>query len=137
MPYRVEKPQSREITGRKALGISFPFSGPGVFSSTYDSVRAYKNNILNYFLTSRGERPLNPSFGNNIARFLFEPMLSDTQISSLRSMITNDLYTYFPRVIIRELDIVQDTEEHVLQIYLRFNIQNTGGEEELTINYNQ
>ena len=55
-----------------ALGINIPFNNPAVFTSTYTTQEAIKNNLLNFFLTNPGEIPLNPSFGGGLRSFLFE-----------------------------------------------------------------
>lgn len=137
MPYRIGRPQSREVLGRKALGVRFPFNAPGVFSSSYRTLDAYKNNILNYFLTAKGERYLNPAFGNTIARYLFESTLSPEEIQYLRNQILVDLGNYFPRLVVKSLEITQYEVEQILQISLRFTVENLGMEDEVTINYNQ
>lgn len=142
MAYRVGRPQLTEIVGRKALGVTLPFNGPGVFNSSYETVAAYKANILNYFLTSKGERYLNPAFGseightfgNNIAEYLFEPMVEE-RLSSLKSDIVRDLKVYFPRIQIYEFEITPDPDNQIIQLYLRFGVQNLTEEGEITVNY--
>ena len=37
---------------RKAIGVDLPFSGDGVFNSTYQSKDALKVNLINFLLTS-------------------------------------------------------------------------------------
>ena len=43
-----------------AVGVDLPFSAKGVFKSNFTTKEATKNNLINYFLTNPGERPLNP-----------------------------------------------------------------------------
>ena len=57
---------------RKAVGIDIPFSAPAVFNSTFQTKDALKVNLINFLLTNRGERPLNPNFGGGIREMLFE-----------------------------------------------------------------
>ena len=56
---------------RKAVGVSLPFSGKAVFNSTFETKEAIKSNIVNYLLTGKGERYMNPTFGSGIRDELF------------------------------------------------------------------
>ena len=61
------------------IGLSVPFQSSAnsgsdaVFNINYTSAEQIKYNVINYFLTSKGERIFNPSFGSNIRGYLFEP----------------------------------------------------------------
>jgi hypothetical protein len=57
-----------------AVGVDIPFDAPGVFRPNYTTKAAIKNNLINYFLTNPGERPLNPNFGGGL-RALFSNKL--------------------------------------------------------------
>ena len=57
---------------RKAVGLDIPFAAPAVFNSTFQTKDALKVNLINFLLTNRGERPLNPNFGGGIREMLFE-----------------------------------------------------------------
>ena len=61
-----------------AVGVSLNFNNPGVFQSTYLTKDAIKNNLINYFLTNQTERYLNPNFGGNLRKYLFEQINSNT-----------------------------------------------------------
>ena len=56
MAFEVKKINPLDRQPRKAVGISLPFSGQAVFNSTYTTKDAIKNNIINFFLTGKGER---------------------------------------------------------------------------------
>ena len=62
---------------RKAIGVDLPFSGQAVFNSTFQSKDALKVNLINFLLTNKGERPLNPTFGGGIRGLLFENINQD------------------------------------------------------------
>ena len=55
-----------------AVSFDFPMSAPAVFNPVYANTKAVRSNIINWFLTNRGERPLNPNFGANLRQYLFE-----------------------------------------------------------------
>ena len=60
-----------------AVGVDLPFNAPGVFRSNFTTKQAIKNNLINYFLTNPGERPLNPNFGGGLRSFIFEQISTD------------------------------------------------------------
>ncbi len=43
-----------------AVGVDLPLNAPAVFRPNYTTKEAIKNNLINYYLTNQGERPLNP-----------------------------------------------------------------------------
>ena len=72
MALDVKKINPLDRQPRKAVGLDLPFSGQAVFNSTYQTKDALKINLINYFLTNKGERMLNPTFGSSIRELLFE-----------------------------------------------------------------
>lgn len=136
MPYRVRKIESADLDKRKAIGVALPFSGNSVFRSTYQTIDAYKTNLLDYFLTDKGSRYLNPSFGNNLKKFIFEQSpLGSAQRGELEYTVRQDLNLYFPKLVIDELLIEDIEDEHILQIYLKFHIRDTESNGDLTIQF--
>ena len=64
----LDLPQNAQI----AVGVDIPINTPAVFKSNYTTQAAIKNNLINYFMTNRGERPFNPSCGSGIRTQVFE-----------------------------------------------------------------
>lgn len=135
MPYRVRKIEVADLNKRKALGINLPFSSDSVFTSTYQTVDAYKANLLNYFLTDRGSRYLNPTYGNDLRRFVFQQALSDSDKNELEYMIREDIALYFPKLVIDDLSVINIDDEHILEISLKFHIRDTESSGDLTIQF--
>ena len=42
-----------DLQPRVAVGVDIPFSGKGVFNSTFQTVDAVKANLINYLLNSK------------------------------------------------------------------------------------
>lgn len=128
MAYRVV--QIPEVDQRRsvALGVSIPFSEANVFSSVYSTQEQTKYNIINFLLTDRGERPMNPRFGSGIRRLLFDQIYADS-LDAIKANITNSITSYFPNVTIAKLDIVANTDYNAISILIDYRIENLGVED--------
>lgn len=136
MPFEVKKINPLDLQPRKAVGVSLPFAGKAVFNSTYQSKDAIKTNLINYFLTARGERYLNPLFGNQLQRLLFEQLDQDT-IRRIDGIIKDDLKFYFPKVEPIEISTSGDSETGTVQFFLKYRISESNIEDELIINFEE
>lgn len=116
------------------VGISLPFDGPTGINSTYTTQAAIKSNLLNYLLTDNRERIFNPNFGSGIRSMLFEQITTSTA-GELQSMITQELATYFPNIIIEKLDVTPIEDLNTLQIYFRYSVALTNIEDEIQVTF--
>jgi len=124
MPSNPQNINPDDLNPNVAIGINLPLNGPGVFNSTYISQKAIKNNLINFFLTNPGERPLNPSFGAGLRVFLFEQSNEPT-FENLNGFISSKLEAFFPEVQILKLDILSpDDEPNNIVITLNYSINN-------------
>lgn len=136
MAFQIQKIYPLDLEPRKAIGVDLPFSGKAVFNSNYLTKDAIRNNLINYFLTNKGERYLNPSFGSNIRKLLFENINQDS-LDDIKDMVSDDISNYFPRVnpIVFELTAAPDS--NTVRFYMKYSIQDTNIEDELLINIEQ
>ena len=107
------------------VGIGLPFNAPAVFPITYTTKEAIKNNLINYFLTNKNERYLNPTFGGNLRAFIFQ-QITDNNIEYLEQDIQNQIGLYFPNVIIGNLNINSYPDFNQIEVILTYNIKDTG-----------
>lgn len=121
---------------RKIVGVDLPFESKAVFTPTYQTKDAIKANLINLFLTGRGERYLNPNFGLEppLRQLIFEPLTSAV-IESVRETIEEGVARYFPRVTVTKLDVLEDINNNRIQIYLIYQINDTGIEDELALTF--
>mgnify|MGYP000447810238 CR=1 FL=1 len=77
----------RDLDKNKAIGVSIPFNGEGVFKSTFSTKDQIKSNLINLLLTYKGERVLNPQFGADLPRLLFEPINNELPVVFLKSLL--------------------------------------------------
>jgi phage baseplate assembly protein W len=136
MAFEVKKIAPIDLQPRKAVGVKLPFSGKAVFNQTFQTKEAIKTNLINYFLTSRGERYLNPTFGNRLQTLLFE-QLTQQKITQIDELIRNDLELYFPRVIPTEINTVGNPDTNSVSFSLSYTLKDTDIEDELIINFEQ
>ena len=117
-----------------AVGVDIPFSVPGVFKSNYTTKEAIKSNLINYFLTNPGERPLNPTFGGELRAFIFEQITTDN-LDFLEEQISSDLKTFFPNINIINLEILRQENNNIITVQLSYNVINTNISDTLEIDF--
>jgi len=134
MAFNVQKINPLDLQPRKAVGVKLPFSSPSVFTSTFTTKEAIKTNLINFFLTRKGERYLNPSFGSAIHNLIFE-LANEATKRQFNTIVRNELKIFFPRVIPTsiETDIIEN--EHKIQFALGYSIQQSNIEDEVVINF--
>ena len=136
MAFEVKKIAPIDLQPRKAVGVKLPFSGKAVFNQTFETKEAIKTNLINFFLTSRGERYLNPTFGNLLQNLLFE-QLTQAKVNQIDEQVRNDLTTYFPRVEPIEISTIGNPETNTVSFSLSYRLRETDIEDELLINFEQ
>lgn len=136
MAFEVQKINPLDLQPRKAVGISLPFSGQAVFNSNYTTKDAIKNNLINYFLTAKGERFLNVNFGNSLQNLLFEQLTED-MLPAIDAAVREDLRIYFPSIQVIEIVTEGVPDRNIIQFSMRYRVVDTNIEDELIINFEQ
>jgi phage baseplate assembly protein W len=143
MAIRLPNKHPLDINKRVAVGVSIPFNGTptqpnntlfsgstfptpaplgnSVFNSTYTIIDQIKSNIINYVLTNKGERILNPSFGSNLRNFIFENT-TESNLRALEIRLTNDIKNNFPSVDVISLTLTPAYEENAVQLDIVYSI---------------
>lgn len=134
MAFEVKKINPLDLQPRKAIGIKLPFSSNSVFTSTYESKEAIKTNLINFFLTRRGERYFNPTFGSGIYNYIFE-QLTPATVKVIDGVVRKELQLYFPRVEPIEISTVGIAQEQKIQFSMQYTIRQTNIEDEVVINF--
>lgn len=86
----------------------------------YD-VNAIKSSITNIFLTSPGQKVLNPEFGIDLRRFLFEP-ITESNAYFIRTDITRNLPRQEPRIIVTGVSVIANIDDQQYDITLQIDI---------------
>jgi len=135
MPFNPQIINVNDLNPNVGLGINLPFTGSSVFNSTYNTQEAIKNNLINYFLTNPGERPLNPTFGGGLRQFIFE-QINDLTFNDIKAQIQDKISTVFPSVKINKLDVYSPSqEENSIIVDLKYSILNTPNTGSLIFNF--
>ena len=79
--------------------------------------KAIDNSLTNIFNTAPGQKILNPRFGADLKRYLFQPVTEETA-KILGEVILKAIQLYEPRVNVTEIFIKAFPEDHMYQIDL-------------------
>lgn len=109
------------------VGIGVPFLSTAIsgsdalFRINYTTADQLKSNMINYFLHSRGERPLNPNFGSRIYEFLFEQD-SPSSNGILQTYIKEEINLLFPAVNLKEVKVISNSEYNIITIQISYSV---------------
>ena len=113
-----------------AVGIRLPFDGVGVFGQNYTTQDQLKSNMINYMLTSPGERVFNPNFGAGIRDLLFS---QESDLDAIDDALRTGITTQFPQITIVSLTVVVGDEPNTINITLKYSFNNTANQITITI----
>ena len=116
------------------IGIALPFNAPSAFKSTYSFKDQLKYNLINLLLTNKGERILNPNFGTDIRKQLFNQINEDTY-NALIDDIRSTIELYIPQVTIEKLEAVPSYDQNTITINLTYRINISNEKDTITINF--
>lgn len=137
MAFNVQKISPLDLQPRKAVGVSVPFSAKNVFNSTYTTQDALKSNLVNFFLTDRGERFLNPNFGAGLRSVVFE-QLTANKIDEIDALIRTGMSTWFPNVVVNNVQIKDSADTNTVTVYITYSVPYTNiQQDKVVINFQQ
>lgn len=133
MAYIVRNVDVLDLKPSTGVGIDLPFNGPTGVNTTYTTKDAVKANLLNFILTGKRERVMNPTFGSGVRDLIFEQQ-TDELTDQIEDLIIGGVEVYFPQVQINTLNVVQSPDSYTVTIYLNYSVINTNIQDELQIN---
>jgi phage baseplate assembly protein W len=116
------------------IGVSLPFNAPGVFNKTYSTKDQIKSNLINLLLTDKGERIMNPEFGTDLRRSLFENM---TNLNSdiLRLKIIDSINIFIPEIVLGEVKIEPNFDSNILNITINYRLAISNTPDQVTVQF--
>jgi phage baseplate assembly protein W len=109
------------------LGLALPFKSiaasgsDSIFKINYTSAEQVKFNMINWFLTNKGERVFDPNFGGGIPSYLFEqggPQVLET----IKKSIEDDIALVFPMVELKEVMVTESLDGHTIQAQIFYSV---------------
>jgi len=116
-----------------AIGVSLPFNKP--FTSTYTTKDQIKSNLVNLLLTDIGERVMNPNFGCNLKRFLFEN-INDTNSERIVNAVVESVSFYVPEVTITNLTITPNPDYNLIDVTVDYILNISQTPDQITVQFN-
>jgi phage baseplate assembly protein W len=114
----------QDVGQPRGIGINVLFNnGDNVFNQTFTTKDQVKSNLINYILTNKGERVLNPNFGSNLRAYLFEG-ITEANLRALEIKLTNDIQNYFPNVTVDQLTFTPSYEENAITLDFNLSVYN-------------
>lgn len=82
----------------KVLGISIneASNSNGAFAVNFTTINQAKSNLQNLILTKKGERLMQPEFGCDIWKILFEPIIEGDIESKIEESVLDAVNTWLP-----------------------------------------
>ena len=108
----------------KDLNITFkkhPVTNDVVVSK---DASAIKQAIVNVLLTNKGERLMNPRYGSDIRRFLFEPLDYGTAFQ-IKGNIRDTLERFEPRISVIDIKCTPNFDDNGFDVVLQYNVRGT------------
>ena len=108
----------------KDLNITFkkhPITNDIVVSK---DASAIKQAIVNVLLTNKGERLMNPRYGSDIRRFLFEPLDYGTAFQ-IKGNIRDTLERFEPRISVIDIKCTPNFQDNGFDVELQYSIRGT------------
>ncbi len=165
MAYIFSNINKLDLNSSTGVGIKVPFDGPTGINTLYTTQETIKSNLLNFILTGKRERIMNPGFGagllgspglvSNVFKTqdgteidyftnTLDPegepgvlfnQLTEERIDQIENLIVGGIDLYFPLITIIELKVNLSPDSQTIEIYLNYTITNTSIEDELLITY--
>ncbi len=117
-----------------AIGISLPFNGPGVFNSTYTTKDQIKSNLINLLLTTKGERVMNPEFGCDLKKFIFEG-IEDTNIENLKQNLLLNISIFIPEITITDIILTPNYDDNIVDLNINYYLNVSQISDQVTVQF--
>jgi len=108
------------------IGVNTTSDSNGVFAVNFTTISQAKNNLKNLILTHKGERLMQPEFGCDIWKILFEPIIEDKIEGDIERTILEAVDTWMPYLNIDEIIFdydENDIDSNTISLDLKFSLK--------------
>jgi phage baseplate assembly protein W len=116
------------------IGVSLPFNAAGVFNKTYSTKDQIKSNLINLLLTDKGERIMNPEFGADVRRSLFDN-ITESNNEILRLKIIDAINIFIPEIQLESVDVMPDFDYNTLNITINYRLLISNTPDQVTVQF--
>ena len=134
MAFNARQIYPNDLNPGRAIGVDLPLNGNAVFTPNYQTKDAIKNNLINYLLTNKGERPGNPEFGAGLRNFIFTQLVQDN-LDYLKEDVQQKIAQQFSNINLEKINVLQNTTNSTVTVEIFYSIPNTGINDQLELNF--
>lgn len=137
MAQRIANKFPIDLQAGTALGVALPFNGGGdaVFTSNYTTKDQTKSNLVNFFLTNKGERPFRPNYGANLRAEIFQSA-NQQNFELLKEKIQTEISQNFPNIEVQSVIIEGSEDLNAIRATITYNIIPFGINDEINLTFN-
>jgi len=108
---------------KKGLGLNLPLTTDNktFFALNYTTDSLIKDNIRNLLFTNKGERIMNPNFGCDLLKMIFETS-DDVLISNITDEIERCFLDNMPYISVN--NIIVNSNEHSINLRIEYSTNN-------------
>ena len=117
-----------------AIGVSLPFNGPGVFKSTYTTKDQIKSNLINLLLTNVGERVMNPTFGCELKKFIFEG-ITDLNLDILEQSLKRSISIFIPEITVTDIEFNSNQDNNIINLTINYYLNISETPDQITVQF--
>jgi phage baseplate assembly protein W len=118
-----------------AIGVSLPFNGPGVFNSTFTTKDQIKSNLVNLLLTDIGERVMNPEFGCNLKKYIFEG-ITEANSELLVNNLANSIAIFIPEITVTNIIVTPNPDYNLIELTVDYIMNISQTPDQVTVQFN-
>lgn len=130
MAYELGRFNTQDLSQNKdkvlGIGINKSSDSNGIFSVNYTTLSQAKDNLVNLIMTRKGERVMQPEFGCDIWRLIFEPITTDTLEFDIERTIIDAVNIWLPYLNIEQILFdydENDIDNHSIYLQVTFSLK--------------
>lgn len=121
MRREIRKISTLDLNPSIGIGIALPFNNHNVFTTNYTTKDQVRSNLINFLLTNKNERVMNPNFGADLRSLVFSQI---DDLDSLKNIISDRISLYVDKILINEINILPDIDKNLVKISILYGIKN-------------
>jgi phage baseplate assembly protein W len=109
------------------IGINRSSDSNGIFAVNYTTLSQAKDNLINLILTHKGERLMQPEFGCDVWKTLFEPLENALIETTIENSIVDAVSQWLPYLNIDEIIYDYDSNDidnNRIGLDIKFSLKN-------------